>query len=126
MINLRKIAEQQKEQRALKIKNRLLKQTHDIKLAESLSPITEKLDTINGSNNQISEVIKGSKSYDNIKALPNSSEFSNSKRQTLGSLMNSRTSLKITQDESGRTSMLGVPIIILEADSIKINKRSLN
>ena len=29
--NLRKFAEQQKEQRALKIKNRTLKQTHDIK-----------------------------------------------------------------------------------------------
>ena len=42
--NLRKLAEQQKEQRAHKIKNRILKQTHDIKLAESLSPITKKLD----------------------------------------------------------------------------------
>ena len=40
--NLRKLADQQKGQRALKIKNRILKQTHDIKLAESLSPITEK------------------------------------------------------------------------------------
>ena len=44
MINLRKLAQQQKEQRALKIKNRILKETHDIKLAESLSPITKKLD----------------------------------------------------------------------------------
>ena len=43
---LRKLAEQQKEQRALKIKNRILKQTHDKKLAESLSPITEKLDKV--------------------------------------------------------------------------------
>ena len=38
--NLRNLAEQQKGQRALKIKNRILKQTHDIKLAKSLSPIT--------------------------------------------------------------------------------------
>ena len=42
LVNLRKLAEQQKEQRAHKIKNRILKQTHDIKLAESLSPITKK------------------------------------------------------------------------------------
>ena len=42
--NLRKLAEQQKSQRAEKIKNRILKQTHDVKLAESLSPITTKLD----------------------------------------------------------------------------------
>ena len=34
--NLRKLAEQQKEHRALKIKIRILKQTHDVKLAESL------------------------------------------------------------------------------------------
>ena len=39
--NLRKLAEQQKNQRALKIKNRIIKQTHDEKLAESLSPFTE-------------------------------------------------------------------------------------
>ena len=43
LINLHKLAEQQKNQRAIKIKNRILKQTHDHKLAESLSPITKKL-----------------------------------------------------------------------------------
>ena len=47
LINLRKLAQQQKEQRAEKIKNGILKQTHDKKLAESLSPITEKLDEVN-------------------------------------------------------------------------------
>ena len=41
LINLRKLAEQQREQRALKIKNRILKQTHDIKLTESLSTFTK-------------------------------------------------------------------------------------
>ena len=52
MINLRRLAQQQKEQRALKIKNRILKQTHDEKLAESLSPITKKLDEVNKSINE--------------------------------------------------------------------------
>ena len=46
LFNLRKLAEQQKEQRALKIKNRILKQTHDINLAESLPPVTKKLDEV--------------------------------------------------------------------------------
>ena len=41
--NLRQLAQQQKEQRALEIKNRILKQTHDVKLAESLSPINKEL-----------------------------------------------------------------------------------
>ena len=44
LVKLRNLAEQQKEQRAPKIKNRILKQTHDVKLAETLSPITTKLD----------------------------------------------------------------------------------
>ena len=51
LINLRKLANKQKNQRAEKIKNRIWKETHDKKLAESLSPITEpitkKLDEIN-------------------------------------------------------------------------------
>ena len=55
--NLRKLAQQQKEQRALKIKNRILKQTHDEKLSESLSPITKKLDE---TSKKLSDVIKES------------------------------------------------------------------
>ena len=43
IINLRKLEKQQKEQRALKNRNKILKQTHDKKLAESLSPITTRL-----------------------------------------------------------------------------------
>ena len=57
MINLRKLAEQQKNQRAEKFKNRTLKQTHNIKLVESLSPITKKLDE---STSKIGDVIKES------------------------------------------------------------------
>ena len=57
MINLRKLAEQQKEQRALKIKNKILKQTHDVKLAESSSPITTKLDE---TSKKLDDVIKES------------------------------------------------------------------
>ena len=55
LIILRKLAEQQKEQRALKMKNRILEQTHDVKLAESLSPITIKLDE---TRRKLGDVIK--------------------------------------------------------------------
>ena len=44
LISLHKLAEQQKNQRAKKIKYRILKQTHDIKLAESFSPIAKKFE----------------------------------------------------------------------------------
>ena len=121
--NFRKLAEQQKNQRAEKIKNRILKQTHDIKLAESLSPITKKLDNVNENTKKVGDIIiKESNSKVDIKALPNSSRFSNSIRQMIGSLMNSRNSLKITQDESGRANILGVPIQISVGGTIKINE----
>ena len=46
LINLPKLAEQQKNQRAEKIKKIILKPTHDVKLAELLSPITKKLEGV--------------------------------------------------------------------------------
>ena len=54
------MAEQQKNQRALEIKNRILKQTLDIKLAESLSLITKKLNEVKESTQKIRDVIKES------------------------------------------------------------------
>ena len=66
------------------------------------------------STKKISEVIKDSNSVDNktnIKALPINSKYSNSMRETIGSLMISRNSLRITQDdESGRAKNISVPI----------------
>ena len=127
LISLRKLAQQQKEQRAEKIKYRILKQTHDIKLAESLSAITKKLDNINKSTKEIGEVIKGSNSekekiqeivpveiesedeniQTNLRALPNSSIFSDQMTKTLERLMCSANSLKIISTPSGAT-ILGV------------------
>ena len=42
--------------------------------------------------------------------------------QMIGSLMSSRNFLEITEDESGRANILGVPIQISEGDTIKINE----
>ena len=123
LINLRNLAEQQKNERAEKSKKRILKQTHDIKLAETLSPFTKKLDTINESTQKVGDIIKESNlKHNKIKALPNSSNFSDSMREMIGSLMRSKNSLKITQDESRRANILVVPIQISGADTIKINE----
>ena len=83
LIILRKLAEQQKNQRAPKIKNRILKQTHDIKLPENFSPVTKKLNKINESTKNLGEVIKESNSEDNNnkRALPNISNFNKSMRE---------------------------------------------
>ena len=56
--NLRNLVEQQKIQRALKIKNRILKQTHDRKLAESLSAITKKIDEVKRTTQKLGAVVK--------------------------------------------------------------------
>ena len=58
LINLRNLAAQQKEQHALEIKNRILKQTHDIELAETLSPITKKLDEVKETTQNLGDIIK--------------------------------------------------------------------
>ena len=57
LANLRKLAEQQKTQRALKVKYRIFKQTHDVKLAGSLSPISKKY-IINETTEKLGDVIK--------------------------------------------------------------------
>ena len=139
LINLRKLAEKQKEQRALKIKNRILKETHDKKIAESLSPTTKRLDKVNKSTKKISRAIKKSNTENaknheivpveiesedeniqtNLRALPNSSMFSDQMSKTLGRLMSSLNSLKIKPSLSGATN-LGNPINTLGGDRIQI------
>ena len=137
--NLRKLAELQKNQRAEKIKNRILKETHDVKLAESLSLITKKLDKINKYTKKIGNVIKTPNSENennqeivpveiksedeniqtNLRALPNSSIFSDQMKKRLERLMSSANSLKIKSIPSGAT-ILGVPINTLGGDRIQI------
>ena len=59
--NLRKLANQQKNERGQKNRHKILKQTHDKKLAESLSPITKRLDLVeNHKGEKIGELIKKS------------------------------------------------------------------
>ena len=53
-----KLAEQQKKQRAPKIKNTILQQTHDVKLAEPLSPINKELDEVKECTRKLREVVE--------------------------------------------------------------------
>ena len=126
LINVRKLAEQQKNQRALKIKNRILKQTHDLQLAESLTPITKKLDEVNDSTKKVGEVIKESNSEnednkeivtDKIKNIPSSILL----QETLKSLAKTSNSLKLDQDKESNISILGIPIKSLGGDKIQVN-----
>ena len=98
LINLRKLAEQQKNERALKIRNKILKQTHDKKLADSLSPITEKLD-------EVRDDIKKSKPNTPQLAITNTqtpaienTTVSQSLRDTLAFMKKRKIFFKLEQD----------------------------
>ena len=58
LVNLRKIAEQQKNQRALEIKNRISKQTHDIKLTENISLTTKKLSEVEEPTQKLEKIVE--------------------------------------------------------------------
>ena len=138
----RKLAEQQKNQRAEKIKNRILKQAHDVKLAESLSHITKKLEEVIKSTKKLGDVLKESNSANentqevipvetesdnsegdntnhNVRTLPNSSIFCDLMAKTLGRLMSTANSLRIKSSLSG-ASILGVPIYTLGRGTLRI------
>ena len=93
-----------------------------MKLAESFSPITKKLDEVNESTQELGDLIKKSNSKIDLKSLPNNPKYSNSIRKMLGALRNSANFLKFTQDEFGRANILGAPIQISQGDTIKINE----
>ena len=138
LINLPKLAEKQKNQRAPKIKNRILKRTHDIILAESLSPVTKEIGEVNESTKNLGDIIKKSNSeYDSnqeivpveiesdntnpmIRALPNSSIFfGDLMTKTRGLLKSSPNSSRIKPSPS-RATTLGVPIYTLGGDKLRI------
>ena len=105
MINLRKLAQQQKEQRVEKNRKKILKQTHDLKLAESLSPITKKLDEVKETTIEIGDVIKNSKPERPQLAIANTqtpaienTSTSQSLRDTLSFMKKSKIFFKLEQD----------------------------
>ena len=123
---LRKLSEQRKNERALKIKNKILKQTHDIKLAESFSPITKKLQDVNES---ISESVKKS-----TKQLVKKSDIVDENTQTPAievitgtqslrdtlTLMKSEIFFKLQDDPDGKIFWNKIPIIALGEKRVSI------
>ena len=127
LINRRKLAEQQKEQRALNIKNKILKQTHDDKLAESLSPITKKLDEINKTTQKsLSPITKQLVKLDKksevtqTPAIENTN-ISRSLFDTLAFMKTSKNFLKLTESDDGSVYWNDVLVKPLGENRIIIN-----
>ena len=141
--NLRKLAQQQKDQRALKIKNRILEKTHDKKLAESLSPLTKRLDLIeNNKGEKIGDLIKKSESelpaIENTQAQAETPAIENTQVQPgvlyEVSLENTLTNMKdkekgffkIREGKDGQRYWNGIPIEIPGGSRVKINDKTFN
>ena len=147
LINLRKLAQKQKKQRALKIGNRILKKTHDDKLAESLSPLTKRLDLIEKNKGEkIGELIKKSESespaientqtkaetpaIENIKPILRNSESQTPKLvsasdelvKTFSKMNDSKSFFKVTRDAKGKFSRNNMEVINKEIELKSIMK----
>ena len=120
MINLRKLSEQQKNEQARKIQNKIIKQTHDIKLAETLSPITKKLD-------EVKETIQDSKPETTQLAIADTQTpaieniiVSDSLRDTLAFMKKSNNFFKLEQ-EGKKVFWNKTPIKAIGGNRISIN-----
>ena len=133
LINLRKLAFQQKEERAVKIKNRVLKQTHDEKLAQSLSPITKELDEVNKTNQeslssitkQLAKLDKKSEVTDGNTQTPaiENTNISRSLLDTLAFMKQSKNFFKLIEDNDGTVFWNEMLIKPLGGNKISINNR---
>ena len=132
--NLRNLAEQQKDQRALKIKNKILKQTHDIKLAESLLPITKNLDEVKESTQKIGEIVKETNTPQPViehthTELPIENEqiqpgiiYDTSLENTFINMKNNIGFFKIEEGDKGDIFWNGFPVEKIGGNKLKINK----
>ena len=146
--NLRKLAQQQKNERAQKIRNKILKQTHDKKLAESLSPITKRLDLVeNNKGDKIGELIKKSEqetpqlAIENTQTQPETPQaaientltpqavennegviYDVELENTLNNMKNNVGFFKIEEIDNGDVFWNGFPVEKIGGNRIKINE----
>ena len=132
LINLRKLTEQQKKQRNLKIKNGILKQTHDVKLAESISPFSKKLDEVIESTHKPGDIVKERNTpqialENTHNALPLENEqmqpgviYDTSLENTLNNMKNNTGSFKIEERDNGDIIWNGFPVEKEGGNKIKI------
>ena len=137
LFKLRKLANQQRYQRAVKNKKRFLKQTHDIKLAESSSPITKKLE-------EVEEYFQKQKLGDVFEETPESSEniepvLQDSQSQTpelvsasdelvktFSKKNDSKSFFKVIRDAEGKFSWSGKEVNPLGLKRVEIDGEEYN
>ena len=121
LASLEKLANQQKNEKAGKIKNRIFKQTYNQKLAETFEPITKKID-------QVVEATKELESPNVVNSLviktPPETTVSEELDVTLGAMKGSRIQFKIAKNEQGQRTINGVDFKIVGENSLKIGNNT--
>ena len=105
MLEFTKITQQQKIQRALEIKKRILKQTHIEELAKTFNLLTTKSEELNKTTNIIDPTFLTFQ-----KKLPECVMISNSLIQTSASMSKSKHSFKAVRNPESTLSWKGVII----------------
>ena len=138
LIILLKLAKQQKNEKDLKNKMRILKQTHDIKLAENLSPITKKLDEVKETTRKIGETVKENntpqlaieKTYS---AIPIENEqmqpsvlYDTALENTLNKKKNNSVFFKVEERDNGAITWNGFPTEKMGGNKLKTNEKIYN
>ena len=117
LLSLEKLAEQQKNEKARKIKKRIFKQTYDQKLAETFETITKKTD-------KVVEATKELESSNAVNSLvinsPPGITVSEELAITLATMTANRNQFRLTKNEQGQRTIKGVPLKIVGANSLKI------
>ena len=128
LINLHNLAEPQKEQRALKSKNRIIKQTHDVKLAETLSNITKKLEDVNKSiSESTKQLVKKSDIVDEIIQTPGIENITGTQslRDTLTLMKKSKISLSYKKTQMEKYFGIKSPLHHKEKIELVLKVKSL-
>ena len=121
LIKLSQFSEQQKNQQTTKIRNRILKQTHVEKLAETFKPITSKLEKINETTKILEPTYLLFQNQ-----LPEGVKVSDSLIQTFAFMNKSKNFFKAIRNTEGKLSWDNKVIEPLGESKIKIGNKEFN
>ena len=119
LLSLEKLAEQQKNEKARKIKKRIFKQTYDQKLAETFEPITKKIDKVV----EATKELESSNVVNNFMLeSPPGVTMSRELFATVGKMVNARNEFKLDQKKGGRYMINGVNVDPMGGNNVKIGE----
>ena len=119
LLSLEKLAEQQKNEKARKIKKRIFKQTYDQKLAETFEPITKKNDKVVEATKEL-ELPNVVNNF--MLESPPGVTMSREIFATVGKMVNASNKFKLDKRTGGRYRLNGVNVDPMGANNVKIGE----